>query len=146
MEIKKGYEFLNGVRSQDNRIRRLKYTLAELRSCALPRSGNDGPAVQRSRSGSQTERIAERIVEIENELAEAVENKGAALIRIDEALSKLPEGAEKTILYDCYIARIPMKKIASSVGYSLKHCYKIRKQAIENLEVDDEIIDHNTGV
>ena len=147
MEVKKGYDFLNGIRSQENRIRRLRYTLAELRSCALPRSGEGGPAVQRSRSGSQTERIAERIVEIEKELEEATEKKGMILLKIDETLSKLPEGAGKTILYDCYVARIPMKRIAASVGYSLKHCYKLRKQAIEKMEVEtDEIDNHCAGV
>jgi len=146
MEIKKGYEFLNGVRTSDNKIRRLKYTLAELRSCELPRSGPDGPVVQRSRSGSQTERIAERIVEIENELNEALTKKGTVLMEVEHVLNKLPEGAEKTILYDCYIARMPMKKIASNVGYSLKHCYKLRKHAIEMMEVDDEALDHNSGI
>lgn len=146
MEIKKGYEFLNGIRTQENKIRRLKYTLAELKACSLPRSGEDGPVVMKSRSGSQTERIAERIIEIEQELREATERKGLIVLRIDETLSRLPEGAEKTILYDCYVARLPMKRIASSVGYSLKHCYKLRKQGIEKMEVDDETLNHYSGI
>lgn len=134
MEIKKGYDFLNRIRTCDNKIRRLKYTLAELRSCELPRSGGDGVAVQHSRDGSQIERIACRIVELENELADALEQKGIVVMEIDNALRKLPEGPEKTILYDCYIAREPMKRIADSVGYSLKHTYRLRRKAIESLE------------
>lgn len=134
MEIKKGYDFLNRIRTCDNKIRRLRYTLAELRSCELPHCGDDGPAVQHSRNGSQVERIACRIKELEDELAEALEQKGIIIMEVDTALSVLPEGAEKTILYDCYIARIPMKRIADSVGYSLKHTYRLRRKAIEDLE------------
>jgi DNA-directed RNA polymerase specialized sigma subunit len=134
MEIKKGYDFLNRIRTCDNKIRRLRYTLAELRSCELPRGGEEGPQVQRSRSGSQVERIAERIVQLETEIKEAIEQKSIAVMEVDEALNKLPEGAEKTILYDCYVARIPMRKISETVGYSLKHCYKLRKKGIERME------------
>ena len=112
MEIKKGYDFLNRIRTCENKIRRLRYTVQELRSCELPRGGEEGPVVQRSRSGSQVERIAERIVQLEAELEEAIQEKGMAVMEVDEVLNKLPEGAEKTILYDCYVARIPMKKIA----------------------------------
>ena len=134
MEIKKGYDFLNRIRTCENKIRRLRYTLQELRSCELPRGGEEGPVVQRSRSGSQVERIAERIVQLEAELEEEIQEKGMAVMEVDEVLNKLPEGAEKTILYDCYVARIPMKKIADQVGYSLKYCYKLRKKGIERME------------
>lgn len=134
MEIKKGYEFLNRIKFCDNRIRRLKYTLAELRTCELPRSGSQGGTGQKQRTGSQVERIAERIVQLETEIEEAMEQKGLAVMEVDEVLNKLPEGAEKTILYDFYVARIPMKKISASVGYSLKHCYKLRKKGIEQME------------
>lgn len=146
MNTKEGYDFLNRVRICENRIRRIKYMIAELRSCALPRSGQDDMPSRGTRTGSQTERIAERIVELEEELKEEIEKKSIALIELDLTLSRLKEGAEKTILYDCYVARIPMKKIASNVGYSLKHCYKLRKHAIEMMEVEDEALNHNSGI
>ena len=54
-------------------------------------------------------------------------------MEIDEALAHLPDGPEKTILYDFYIGRIPMVKIANSIGYNVKHCYKLRRKGIEML-------------
>lgn len=146
MNTKEGYDFLNSVRICENRIRRIKYMIAELRSCALPRSGQDDVPSRGTRTGSQTERIAERIVELEEELKEEIEKKSIALIELDLTLSRLPEGAEKTILYDCYVARIPMKKIARSVGYSLNHCYRLRKQGISLLEVRNETVNHNSDL
>ena len=137
MEIKKGYDFLNSIRKCDDRIRRLKYTLAELRSCELPRTGSSGGGSSHGKSKSQVERIALRITCLEKDLEKAIEQKSIAICDVDDALGKLPEGPEKTILYDCYVARIPMKKISANVGYSLKHCYKLRKKGIEQMEDTD---------
>lgn len=146
MEIKKGYDFLNSIRKCDDRIRRLKYTLAELRACELPRTGNSSGITSQGKSKSQVERIALRIDSLEKDLENVIEQKKIAICDVDDALDKLPEGPEKTILYDCYVARIPMKKISLNVGYSLKHCYKLRKKGIEQMEVEDETINHYTGI
>ena len=133
MELKQGYILLNSNRMYDNKIRRIKYTIAELRACELPRNGNDGTCVQTSKAGSQIERITLRIVELENELDELLGQKAKAIMEIDSALNHLPDGAEKTILYDFYIGRIPMVKIAKTIGYNVKHCYKLRRKGIEML-------------
>jgi len=133
MELKQGYDLLKSNWRYDNKIRRIKYTIAELRACELPRSGGDGTCVQTSKNSSQIERITLRIVELETELEDLLAQKANAIMKIDAALDRLPEGAEKTILYDFYIGRIPMIKIANSIGYNVKHCYKLRKKGIEML-------------
>ena len=107
--------------------------IAELRACELPRNGNDGPCVQTSKAGSQIERITLRIVELENELNDLLGQKANAIMEIDSSLNRLPDCAEKTILYEFYIARRPMVKIANDIGYNVKHCYKLRRKGIEML-------------
>lgn len=143
MTTKQWYDFLDSIRMYDNKIRRLKYTLAELRSCALPRGGSDGAVVQHSRTGSQVERMAERMVLIEKEIDETIELKAEAVMRVDDALRSMPEGTKKTILYDCYVGRISMKKISENIGYSLKHTYRLRKKAIEEMTTDETNDNHS---
>ncbi len=138
MEVKKGYEFLNGIRNADNKIRRLENELAELRSCELPRSGQDGPPVQHTRTGSDVERIAERIIELEQQIEDAKVQKKIIVIKVCATIEKLPEGLEKTILSDFYIAKKSMKRISINMRCSLGHCYKMRKSAIEMLEVPED--------
>lgn len=145
MTVKEWYDFFNSVRAYDHKIRRLIYTLAELRYCVLPSGGNDNPTVQHSRNGSQIEKVMERIVLLEEELEGVKQKKADAIMKIDETLRTMPEGAEKTILYDFYIGRIPMKKISDNVGYSIKHCYKLRKRAVERM-ADDDTINNNPNL
>ena len=133
MELKDGYNLLNSNRRYESKIRRIRYTIAELRSCELPRSGGDGVCVQTSKAGSQIERITLRIVELENELEILLGEKANAVMEIDTALNRLPDGAEKTILYEFYIGRRPMIKIANDIGYNVKHCYRLRRKGIEML-------------
>lgn len=133
MDLKQGYNLLSSNRRLESKIRRIRYTIAELRACELPRNGNDGTCVQTSKAGSQIERITLRIVELENELNDLLGQKANAIMEIDASLNHLPDGAEKTILYEFYIARRPMVKIANDIGYNVKHCYKLRRKGIEML-------------
>jgi DNA-directed RNA polymerase specialized sigma24 family protein len=133
VEIKEGYKYLNNIKAIDMKIQRLKCSIAEMRLCAIPSQTTSGERVQSTRKGSAVERLAERILELEEELDEALEQKAKQLIEIEGTLDTLKEGPEKAILYGFYIAGLPMGKISEQVGYSIKHCYKLRRRGIEML-------------
>lgn len=133
MEIKEGYKYLNNIKAVNMKIQRLKCSIAEMRLCAIPSQAASGERVQSSKKGSAVERLAERILELEKELDEALEQKAKQLIEIEATLDTLKEGPEKAILYGFYIAGLSMSEISEQIGYSIKHCYKLRRRGIEML-------------
>ena len=75
-----------------------------------------------------------RIDKIEREIKSLKVAKGKAYIEISLMLSKLPEGAERRILYDYYVGKKEMKDISKEIGYELSVCYKKRKEGLGMLE------------
>ena len=54
-------------------------------------------------------------------------------LRVLEAIANLPND-EGNVMYYRYIKHLSWKRVASSVNYSLKHCQKLRRRAIEMLK------------
>ena len=138
MELSEAYAFFGQARLHENKIKRITSTLTELRSCLLPGAINyDDDKVSTSPKDKMSE-IYARIDELERELAEEQKLKAKAVIDIDNALKGIPEGEGKTILADFYIARISMTRIADAMGYTPRHCFRLRNRAIEQMLEDKE--------
>ena len=131
MEINEVYAFFGKPRLHDNKIKRLESTIEGLRDCLLPGGMRyDTDRVQTSPSDKTTE-IMCRIIELESELEEERQKKANAVMEIDKALMKMPEGPYKQLLAEYYIGRIDIYKIADGMGVSVRHCYRLRKKAVE---------------
>jgi DNA-directed RNA polymerase specialized sigma subunit len=131
MEINEVYAFFGRPRLHENKIKRIEVTLEELRSCLLPGAIRyDKEKVDSSPKDSMADVFA-RIDELERELESERENKKCAILEIDRALMQVPEGPYKTMLAEYYIGRISIDKIADGMGVSRRHCFRIKKKAVE---------------
>lgn len=131
MEINEVYAFFGKPRLHDNKIKRIESTLEGLRSSLLPGGMRyDTDKVQTSPNDKMLE-IYCRIDELERELEEEKQKKAHAILEIDRALMKVPEGPYKQLLAEYYIGRIDIYKIADGMGVSVRHCYRLRKKAVE---------------
>ena len=131
MEVKDVYSFFGKPRMHDNKIRRIESTLEGLRACLYPGGINyEKDRVQTSLQDTMTE-IFCRIDELERELKKEQQEKGIAVLKIDQALMKVPEGPYRTILAEYYIGRISIGKIADGMGISVRHAYRVLKKAVE---------------
>lgn len=137
MDLNEAYTFFGQVRLHENKIRRINSTIAELKTCLLPGGVRyDLDKVNTSPKDKMAE-IYVRIDELERELEEEKRLKAVAVLEIDKVLKDIPEGEGKTIVADYYIGRISMPKIADSMGFSMRHCFRLRNKAIAQLvEVD----------
>lgn len=132
MEVKDVYAFFGRPRLHDNKIKRIENTLESLRSCLLPGAIRyDTERVQTTPKDNLAE-IYSRIDELERELAEEYRQKALSIIEIDNAMQQIPEGPYKTILAEYYIGRVSIYKIADGMGVSVRHCFRMRKKAVES--------------
>lgn len=131
MTTHEAYIFLGRPRGCDNKIKRLEVTIEALKCSLLP-SGirYDTDRVQTSPSDRMMETYA-RIDELERELVEENLKRSQAILAVDLAMDKMPDSQGKTILMEYYIGRISMPKIADGMGFTPRHCYRLRKQAME---------------
>lgn len=125
------YTFLGSVRGHENKIRRLERTIESLRSCLSPNAIRYDIDRVDSTPKNAMEELFARIDECEKELEREKMYRARAVLDIDEAISKLPEGREKLVLTEFYIGKISMPDIADGLGITLRHCFRIRKNAIE---------------
>lgn len=139
MDLQETYIFFGQVRLHENKIKRLTNTINELKSCLYPGGIRyDLDKVNTSPKDKMSE-IYARIDELEREIEQEYEFKAQAVLKIDNTLKTIPEGDGKTILAEYYIARKSMPKIASEMGYSMRHCFRLRSQTIKQLvEVENE--------
>ena len=131
MGIEEAYAFFGKPRAYDNKIKRIESTIEGLRSCLLPGGIRyDKDRVQTTPSDKMTEIVC-RITDLEKELEEEQQNRANAVMEIDKALMKLPEGPYRTILAESYIGRISNYKIAEGMGITVRHYFRMRKKAVE---------------
>ena len=131
MEINEVYAFFGRPRLHDNKIKRIEVTLDELRSCLLPGGIRYDKDRVDSSPKNQMEEVMARIDELERELEEEQQKKKCAVLEIDRSMMKVPEGPYKTLLAEYYIGRISINKIADGMGVSVRHCFRMRKKAVE---------------
>ena len=80
--------------------------------------------------GALGPRTAERR---DREIEQLRREKASLVIVISDAIEKLKEDNEKTVLTEFYIARAPMTEVANAINYSVRRAYHFRKMGVTHL-------------
>lgn len=133
MTIKEAYDFLYSVQHIERQIEICKTRQEALRMCLLPQGIRyDLDKIQTT----PTDRISDieaDIADLSAEIARLTDEKYEQIKRISVAISALDDDVEQVVLNAYYIGRMPMKKVADTVHYSLRGAYKIKKRGVQHL-------------
>lgn len=131
MTTNEAYIILGSVRRHDNNIRRLTRTIESLRSSLTPGAIRYDKDRVDSTPQNVMESLFAKIDEYERELAEEYTLRAQACLRLDAEINKLPKAQERQVLIEFYIGKISIPDIADGMGITPRHCFRIRKNAVE---------------
>ena len=77
--------------------------------------------------------VMARVDELDRELEQLRREKASLIIEIGDAIEKLEDDNEKTVLTEFYIARAPMTEVADAINYSVRRAYDFRKRGVIHL-------------
>ena len=130
MTEKEAFVFLGQVRGYDNKIKRLERTIEALKYNLLPGAIRyDKDRVDSSPQDSMSELFA-KIDLYERELKEECNKRAAAILMMDEALNKMKDTKERAVLKEYYIGKISLRDIADGMGYTVRHCIRLRNNGV----------------
>lgn len=130
MTPNEAYRFLGQVRGHENKIKRLKRTIEGLRSGLTPGAIRyDKDRVQATPQNVMEELFA-KIDEYERKLQEEYRLLAESLLKVEKAISRMPDTREKNVLIDFYLGRISIGDIADGMGITVRHCFRLRKNGI----------------
>lgn len=133
MTIKDTYEFLCGVRHIERQIEICKTKQEALRMCLLPKGIQyDLDKIQTTPSDRMSD-IQADIADLSTEIARLNDAKYDQIKKISVAISLLDDDVEQVVLNAYYIGKMPMKKVATTVHYSVRGAYKVKKRAVQHL-------------
>lgn len=133
MELNETYDFLMQIRRKEIIIRRKETQRDELRACLLPGAIRyDREKVQSTPTDKMADVIA-RVDELDREIEQLRREKASLVIVISDAIEKLEDENEKTVLTEFYIARAPMTQAAYAINYSIRRAYDFRKRGVIHL-------------
>ena len=133
MTIQETYVFLGKVRGYDNRIIRLENTIEALRLNLLPGAVRyDKDKVQTSNQNPMEDLFA-KIDEYEREMLDLKNKRAEAVLAVDNALQKMKDCKEQRVLLEYYIGRISIPDIAAGMGYSVRHCLRLKNNGVSML-------------
>lgn len=133
MTLDETYDFLMQIRRKGIIIRRKETQRDELRSCLLPGAIRyDRDRVQSTPTDKMADVIA-RVDELDQEIEQLRREKATLVIAISDAIEKLEDDNEKTVLTEFYIARAPMTQAADAINYSVRRAYDFRKRGVIHL-------------
>lgn len=133
MELQATYDYLMQVRKTENAIKRKQLRREELKSCLLPGAIRyDLDKVQTSPKDKIPEIMA-KVDELDRQIEELMQEKAMQVIEIGEAIERLEDDNEKTVLTAFYIGRAPMNDVAAAINYSPRRTYYFRKQGVIHL-------------
>lgn len=133
MTLNETYDFLMQIRRKEIIIRRKETQRDELRSCLLPGAIRyDREKVQSAPTDKMADVIA-RVDELDREIEQLRREKASLVIVISDAIEKLENDNEKTVLTEFYIARAPMTQAADAINYSVRRAYDFRKRGVVHL-------------
>lgn len=133
MTLNETYEFLMQIRRKEIVIRRKESQRDELRSCLLPGGVRyDRDKIQTTPKDTMTDVMA-RVVALDNEIEALRHEKAQLIIQVSDAIEKLTDDNEKTVLTEFYIARASMTKVAEAINYSVRRAYDFRKAGVTHL-------------
>lgn len=128
-----GEFFFNRPRMLRNRIRRKRAQLEALKSSLLP-SGirYDLDKIQTTPEDHFSEVMAE-VASLEREIGELKRKLRASLLELGDALEKLDDETEKTVLVEFYIGGITLSEISTHIGYSLRQTKRIKQHGLQKM-------------
>mgnify|MGYP001072532071 CR=1 FL=1 len=136
MTLDETYDFLMQIRRKGIIIRRKETQRDELRACLLPGATGairyDRDRVQSTPTDKMADVIA-RVDELDREIEQLRREKATLVIEISDAIEKLEDDNEKTVLTKFYIARAPMTEVADAINYSVRRAYHFRKMGVTHL-------------
>lgn len=134
MDLNETYDFLMQIRRKEIIIRRKETQRDELRACLLPGAVRyDRDKVQSTPTDKMSDVMA-RVDELDREIEQLRREKATLVIEISDAIEKLEDDNEKTVLTEFYIARAPMTQAADAINYSVRRAYDFRKRGVIHLE------------
>lgn len=133
MDLNETYGFLMQIRRKEIIIRRKETQRDELRACLLPGAVRyDRDKVQSTPTDKMSDVMA-RVDELDREIEQLRREKATLVIEISDAIEKLEDDNEKTVLTEFYIARAPMTQAADAINYSVRRAYDFRKRGVIHL-------------
>lgn len=133
MDLNETYDFLMQIRRKEIIIRRKETQRDELRACLLPGAVRyDRDKVQSTPTDKMSDVMA-RVDELDREIEQLRREKAPLIIEIGDAIEKLEDDNEKTVLTEFYIARAPMTQAADAINYSVRRAYDFRKRGVIHL-------------
>ena len=133
MDLNETYDFLMQIRRKEIIIRRKETQRDELRACLLPGAVRyDHDKVQSTPTDKMSDVMA-RVDELDREIEQLRREKATLVIEISDAIEKLEDDNEKTVLTEFYIARAPMTQAADAINYSVRRAYDFRKRGVIHL-------------
>lgn len=121
------------IRRKEIIIRRKETQRDELRACLLPGAVRyDRDKVQSTPTDKMSDVMA-RVDELDREIEQLRREKASLIIEIGDAIEKLEDDNEKTVLTEFYIARAPMTQAADAINYSVRRAYDFRKRGVIHL-------------
>lgn len=133
MDLNETYDFLMQIRRKEIIIRRKETQRDELRACLLPGAVRyDRDKVQSTPTDKMSDVMA-RVDELDREIEQLRREKASLIIEIGDAIERLEDDNEKTVLTEFYIARAPMTQAADAINYSVRRAYDFRKRGVIHL-------------
>lgn len=133
MDLNETYDFLMQIRRKEIIIRRKETQRDELRACLLPGAVRyDRDKVQSTPTDKMSDVMA-RVDELDREIEQLRREKATLVIEISDAIEKLEDDNEKTVLTEFYIARASMTQAADAINYSVRRAYDFRKRGVIHL-------------
>ena len=123
MTLDETYDFLMQIRRKGIIIRRKETQRDELRACLLPGAIRyDRDRVQSTPTDKMADVIA-RVDELDREIEQLRREKATLVIEISDAIEKLEDDNEKTVLTE----------LADAINYSVRRAYHFRKMGVTHL-------------
>lgn len=133
MDLNETYDFLMQIRRKEIIIRRKETQRDELRACLLPGAVRYDRDKAQSTPTDKMSDVMARVDELDREIEQLRREKASLIIEIGDAIEKLEDDNEKTVLTEFYIARAPMTQAADAINYSVRRAYDFRKRGVIHL-------------
>lgn len=133
MTINQTYDYLLQIKVIDTEIKNKTLQYETLKSCLLP-SGirYDLDRVQTT-PDDQLAAIEAKCYDLEKEIRDLKHNKDRILVAITQAIYKLADDSEKTVLLSYYIGKKKIEVIAEEMPCSVRTVFYIKRKAVSHL-------------
>lgn len=133
MDLQSTFDYLMQIRKKEYAIKRKELRCEELRSCLGAKAIRyDVDRVQ----STPTDKVSEilcKVVDLEAQIEVLMQEKAMLIIEIGDAIERLEDDNEKTVLTEFYIGRVSMAQVAEIINYSIRRTYYFRKQGVIHL-------------